>query len=125
MTCLRCAFRVFLVALLWTRLASGQELDLEAFDRYAKASFAAYEVPGAAVAIVKDESLVLAKGFGVRTLGDPTPVDADTLFALASCSKAFTVALMATLVDEGKVSWDDRVIDRLTSSINSIGSLDQ
>ncbi len=113
MTYLRCAFRVCLVALFWTRLASGQALDLEAFDQYAKASFAAYEVPGAAVAIVKDESLVLAKGFGVRTLGDPTPVDADTLFALASCSKAFTVALMATLVDEGKVSWDDRVIDRL------------
>ena len=113
MNCLRCAFSSLFVAVLWARLASGQVLQLDTFDQYAKASFATYEVPGAAVAIVKDGSLVLAKGFGVRTLGDPRPVDADTLFAIASCTKAFTAALIATLVDEDKISWNDRVIDRL------------
>lgn len=104
---------VILAVLLALPVASTQELDVEAFERYAQESFAAYEVPGAAVAIVKDGRIVLTQGFGVRTLGDPTPVDADTLFAIASNTKAFTAALLATLVDEGKLDWDDRVIDRL------------
>lgn len=96
-----------------TPAVSAQKLDVEAFKKYAHASFAAYEVPGAAVAIVKDGKIVMAEGFGVRTLGDPTPVDADTLFAIASNSKAYTAALLAALVSEGKLSWDDRIIDHL------------
>ncbi|MFQ5789450.1 MAG: serine hydrolase [Acidobacteriota bacterium] len=57
--------------------------------------------------------MVLAKGYGVRKLGEPTPVDEETLFAIASCSKAFTTAALAMLVDEGKIDWDDPVIDHL------------
>ena len=66
-----------------------------------------------AVAIVKDGKVLFAKGYGVRAVGRPERVDADTLFGIGSNTKAFTVAALAMLVDEGKLSWDDKVIDRL------------
>jgi CubicO group peptidase (beta-lactamase class C family) len=72
-----------------------------------------FQVPGVAVGIVKDGKLVFAKGYGVRALGDPDPVDADTVFGIASNTKAFTTAALATLVDGGKLGWDDRVIDHI------------
>ena len=72
-----------------------------------------FEVPGVAIAVVKDGKVVLAKGYGVRKLGDPSPVTEKTIFGIASNTKAFTAALVAMLVDEGKLSWDDRVIDHL------------
>jgi CubicO group peptidase (beta-lactamase class C family) len=72
-----------------------------------------FSVPGLAVGIVKDGELVFAKGYGVRELGQPAKVDPDTLFAIGSITKAFTTASLAMLVDEGKLGWDDRVIDHL------------
>ena len=72
-----------------------------------------FEVPGIAVSIVKDGKLVLAKGYGVRKLGEPAPVDENTLFGIASNTKAFTSALLAMLVDEGKITWDDPVVKHL------------
>jgi CubicO group peptidase (beta-lactamase class C family) len=72
-----------------------------------------FDVPGMAVAIVKDGKVVAAKGYGVRKLGDPTPVDGKTLFEIASNSKAFTAAGLAMLVDEGKLAWDDPVTKHL------------
>jgi CubicO group peptidase (beta-lactamase class C family) len=72
-----------------------------------------FNVPGIAVAIVKDGKPVVLKGYGVRRLGDPAPVTAHTLFGIASNSKLFTSAALGMLVDEGKVNWDDRVVDRL------------
>jgi CubicO group peptidase (beta-lactamase class C family) len=71
------------------------------------------DVPGMAIAIVKDGKVVLQKGYGVRKRGDPAPVDANTLFGIGSNTKAFTAAALATLVDAGKLSWDDRVYERL------------
>jgi CubicO group peptidase (beta-lactamase class C family) len=70
-------------------------------------------VPGMAVAIVENDKVTFAQGFGVRKLGSPEPVDADTIFPNGSTGKAFTVADLAILVDAGKLSWDDRVTDRL------------
>jgi CubicO group peptidase (beta-lactamase class C family) len=70
-------------------------------------------VPGMAVAIVEDDKVTFAKGFGVRKLGSPEPVDADTIFPSGSTGKAFTVADLAILVDQGKIGWDDKVVDRL------------
>lgn len=67
-------------------------------------------MPGVAVAIVKDGKIVLAKGYGVRKLGDPTPVDAQTQFGIASNTKVFTASALAMLVEEGKVEWDAPVI---------------
>jgi CubicO group peptidase (beta-lactamase class C family) len=73
----------------------------------------AFQVPGMAVGIIKDGKLVYAKGYGVRELGKPAKVDADTLFQIGSNTKAFTVAALSLLVDAGKIHWDDKVIDYL------------
>ena len=72
-----------------------------------------FEVPGLALAIVKDGRVVLAKGYGVRKLGDPAPVDARTLFGIASNTKVFTATALGLLVEEGKLAWDARVVDYL------------
>jgi CubicO group peptidase (beta-lactamase class C family) len=72
-----------------------------------------FDVPGMGVAIVKDGKILVAKGYGIRKLGDPTRADEFTMFAIGSNTKAFTTASLATLVDEGKLSWDDRVYERL------------
>ncbi|HEV3471453.1 MAG TPA: serine hydrolase [Pyrinomonadaceae bacterium] len=88
-------------------LAQTLEGRLKEIDEYAAKAGRDWHVPGFAVAIVKDDRVVLAKGYGVRELGKPEPVDADTLFAIASNTKAFTAAALAVLVDEGKLKWDD------------------
>ncbi len=73
----------------------------------------AFQVPGIAVGIVKDGEVVYAAGHGVLEIGGSQAVDSETLFAIASNTKAFTTAALAILVDEGRISWDDRVIDHL------------
>src|SRR6476660_3951768 len=82
-------------------------------DAYVASSMKTFDVPGMAVAIVKGGKILVAKGYGVRKLGDPTPVDENTLFGIGSNTKAFTTAALATLVDDGKLSWDDPVYQRL------------
>ncbi|MEO6199187.1 MAG: serine hydrolase [Sphingomicrobium sp.] len=74
---------------------------------------AARGVPGMALVIVENGETTLATGLGIRKLGAPERVDADTIFPTGSTGKAFTVAALATLVDSGKIGWDDKVIDRL------------
>lgn len=66
-----------------------------------------------AIAIVEDGKITLARGYGVRRLGGRDAVDADTIFMTGSTGKAVTVAALATLVDAGKIGWDDKVIDHL------------
>src|SRR4051812_22449802 len=83
------------------------------FDARVEALRKSIGVPGLAIAIVEDGKTTLAKGYGVRQLGAPAAVDADTLFPIGSTSKAMTVAALATLVDAGKIGWDDKVIDHL------------
>jgi CubicO group peptidase (beta-lactamase class C family) len=82
-------------------------------DEYVARSMKTYEVPGMAVAIVKDGTVVFSKGYGVRKLGEAAAVDENTLFGIGSNTKAFTAAALATLVDAGKISWDDPVYERL------------
>ena len=82
-------------------------------DAYVAAAMKTFDVPGMAVAIVKDGKVVVAKGYGVRKLGEPTPVDEHTMFGIGSNTKAFTTAALAGLVDAGKLSWDDPVYQRL------------
>jgi len=103
-----------LITLLFVALAAfipafAQEAPLNGFDDYVNKALREWEVPGLAIAIVKDDRIVLAKGYGVRKLGDPSPVNERTLFAIGSSSKAFTAAAVAMLVDEGKLKWDDPV----------------
>ena len=82
-------------------------------DAYVASSMKTFEVPGLALAIVKDGKIFVAKGYGVRKVGDPTPVDEYTMFGIGSNTKAFTTAALATLVDTGRLSWDDPVYRRL------------
>jgi CubicO group peptidase (beta-lactamase class C family) len=72
-----------------------------------------FEVPGLALAIVKDGQVSLAKGYGVRKLGDSAAVDARTLFGIASNTKVFTATALGLLVEEGKIAWDAPVVDYL------------
>jgi CubicO group peptidase (beta-lactamase class C family) len=94
---------------------SAQTLDdkLKEIDAYANVVMETWHGPGMAIAIVKDDKVVFQKGYGVRELGKPDPVDENTLFAIASNTKAFTTASLAILVDEGKLNWNDKVIKYL------------
>jgi CubicO group peptidase (beta-lactamase class C family) len=83
------------------------------FDERVEATMKASDVPGALVAIVENGKTTLARGYGLRRLGSTDPVDADTLFQIGSTTKAFTAAALAILVEEGKLGWDDRVVDHL------------
>ena len=86
---------------------------LAEIDRLIESVRADWEVPGLSVAIVRGDQLLLAKGYGVRTLGGQEPVDADTQFVIASNSKAFVTAALSILVSEGKLQWEDRARDYL------------
>jgi CubicO group peptidase (beta-lactamase class C family) len=70
-------------------------------------------VPGTSIGIIQDGEVIFSGGFGVRELGNPEKVDGDTLYMIASNSKGLTTLLLAKLVDEGKVSWKDKVVDVL------------
>src|SRR3954454_21278990 len=87
--------------------AEAQAKPLQGFDDYVTKSMADWKIPGLALAIVRNDSVILAKGYGVRTRGKPDRVDERTLFAIGSSSKAFTSLAVAMLVDQGKVKWDD------------------
>jgi CubicO group peptidase (beta-lactamase class C family) len=78
-------------------------------DQYINSSMKDWKVPGASVAIVRAGAVVYMKGFGVRDIRTKQPVTADTLFDIGSCTKAFTSAAVAMLVDEGKMQWDGKV----------------
>ena len=108
------AARVLLAVVLAFPLAStSQSTAPPDLDSYVASSMKTFDVPGMAVAIVKDGKILVAKGYGGRKLGDPTAVDEFTTFGIGSNTKAFTTAALATLVDEGKLSWDDPVYQRL------------
>lgn len=89
------------------------DATIKEFDAYVERSRNLFQIPGLAVTVVKDGKVLLKKGYGVRQLGLPQPVDAQTLYACASTTKAMTATCMAMLVDEGKVKWDDPVINYL------------
>jgi CubicO group peptidase (beta-lactamase class C family) len=104
-----------LLVLLALTPAFAQQPATADIDAALQRTMEAFEVPGIAVAVVQDGKVVLARGYGVRKLGERAPVTPDTLFGIASNTKAFTAAALAMLVDEGKLQWDDRVIDHLPS----------
>ena len=87
--------------------------ELEGLDAYIEAAMDDWSVPGLAIAVVRDDSVIFARGYGERVAGSGEPVDEHTLFAIASTTKALTVGALGMLVDEGLVDWDDRVIDHL------------
>jgi CubicO group peptidase (beta-lactamase class C family) len=87
--------------------------DFDALDAYVRTALVDWNVPGLAMAVVHDDSVVFARGFGVREAGRPEPVDTRTLFGLLSPTKTFAAAALAMLADDGGLSLDDRVIDHL------------
>jgi CubicO group peptidase (beta-lactamase class C family) len=87
----------------------AQEPQWSSRDSYIASSMKDWKVPGVAVAIVKDGTVVHRKGFGVRDIRTGEPVTPDTIFDIGSCTKAFTAAAVAMLVDEGKMQWDGKV----------------
>ncbi len=91
-------------------LAAGG-LSAREIDRLARHAMSTFDVPGMAVGVVHKGEVVYARGHGVRELGQEGAVDADTLFKIASNSKAYTAAALAILVDEGRIAWDGHVAD--------------
>jgi CubicO group peptidase (beta-lactamase class C family) len=98
------------LAVLSFPLAAAPPAD---FDARVESLRAKIGVPGMAIAIVENGAATLAHGYGVSKMGAAERIDADTIFPTGSTGKAFTVAALATLVDAGKLSWDDKVTDRL------------
>jgi CubicO group peptidase (beta-lactamase class C family) len=86
---------------------------LAGFDAWIEAEMARWQVPGLAIAVVRDDRVEWARGFGVRRLGAPDRVDEHTLFGVASTTKAMTAAALGLLVDEGRIHWDDPVLRHL------------
>src|SRR5712671_2742687 len=99
-----------LLLTLSTALAAPPTTPPPDVDQWVARAMRTFDVPGLALAIVKDDGVILAKGYGVRTLGDTTPVDARTLFGIASNTKAFTATALGLLVEEGKIEWDAPVV---------------
>jgi len=87
--------------------------ELKELGEYYEKARQDWEVPGIAIAIVKDGETIFAEGFGVKNIDKQEPVDSKTMFPIASNTKAFTAAALAILVDEGKISWNDKVVDYL------------
>ena len=100
------------ITLFATQITSAQITESQ-LDDVVKKSMATFNVPGIAVAIIKDGKIVISKGYGVSNIKTQQKVDGNTLFGIASNSKSFTTAALAILVDEGKINWDDKVISIL------------
>ena len=86
---------------------------LAAFGAYVAAKLAEAAIPGAAVAVVQNGAVAFREGFGVRQLGRPAPVTADTLLRIGSVTKSFSSLLAAALVDAGRLDWGTPLVDLL------------
>jgi CubicO group peptidase (beta-lactamase class C family) len=98
---------------LTTRAAAAQHVEFDRLDAFVEKLRDAWRVPGLSLAIIVGDSVVYARGYGVRQVGRLEPVDASTIFQVGSTSKAFTAAAAGVLVDEGKLRWNDRVVEHL------------
>src|SRR5436309_14599542 len=107
-----CSVRAVCLLLAGVGAALGDD-RFAGMDAYIREAMKKWEVPGLAIAVVKDGETVLARGYGVCELGKDGKVTKDTVFAIASCTKSFTAACVAMLVEEGKLGWDDPVVKHL------------
>jgi CubicO group peptidase (beta-lactamase class C family) len=102
------------VAGAWLFMATAAAATMPAgFDQRVEEAMRTRDVPGMAIAVVQGGHIIHARGYGVRRLGSPDAVDADTIFPTGSTGKAVTAAALAILVDDGKLGWDDKVADHL------------
>jgi CubicO group peptidase (beta-lactamase class C family) len=108
---LRCAVlpAVLVLALFPSAGAAAPGVDGERINAVLNEALKVWQAPGLAVVVVKNDEVVYLKGAGVRRVGEKEPVSPDTIFALGSCTKAFTATAFGLLVDDGKADWDDPV----------------
>jgi len=90
-------------------LLNSQKLPKNELDNFIANTIGQNQIPGLSIAIVIEDSVIYAKGFGIRKLGESDPVDAHTLYETASLTKSFTATLIGMLVDQGKINWADPV----------------
>jgi CubicO group peptidase (beta-lactamase class C family) len=105
--------KLIIIKALFFCVFANAQISEKQVDELVENTLKSFNVPGIAVAIVKDGKVVLSKGYGVKSILTNEKVDANTLFGIASNSKAFTTAAIAMLVDENKLNWDDKVIQYL------------
>jgi CubicO group peptidase (beta-lactamase class C family) len=84
---------------------------LAQLDPYIRSAMDKTKVPGAAVAVIYNDEVVFLRGYGVRKVGEPAKIDPETVFEIASVSKPIASTILASLVGQGKISWDDRIAD--------------
>src|SRR5688572_18690030 len=104
---------VFYIFFLLPNLIFAQQQHTDSLDAFIAKQVKDYKVPGLAIGIIKDNKVVFKNGYGVTSTFDNLPVTTQTIFPLSSCTKAFTAAAMAVLVDEEKINWNDKVIKYL------------
>lgn len=92
---------------------AGGTDQLSGLDDYCRQALSDWKVPGLALAVIRDGEIVLARGYGVRELGKNAPVNENTVFSIASCTKSFTAAMLGKLVDQNKLRWDDFISHHL------------
>jgi len=109
---LSCGWLLAITLLIFTKSSPvfAQSLTVGQIDSLANKDLKLFRVPGMAIGIIKDGKLIYSKGFGVSSLLTKKAVDSETLFGIASNTKAFTAAALGLLVDEKKINWDDKVI---------------
>jgi len=96
-------FAILVILLVATTMANAQAISSAQIDSLTELTLKTFDVPGIAVAVIKDGKVIHAKGYGVQSLKTGKKVDENTLFGIASNSKAFTSAALGMLVDEGKL----------------------
>lgn len=110
---MRLIFTIFLICISTGISLSQAAFQAELIGEYVSRVQQAFDVPGLGIAIVKDGEVKLATGFGIKEIASDEAVDDQTLFGIASNTKAFTATALAILVEEGKLEWEGRVIDYL------------
>ena len=107
-------FTLFLPLFSITLFSQSLENKIRTLDHYIENALTVWNPPGLAVTVVKDGEIIFKKGYGVTNIETQRPVNVNTLFGCMSTTKAFTATGLAMLVDDGKLKWDDHVIDYLT-----------
>ena len=94
-------------------ISSAQKLQLDSINSFIQKFMVDFEVPGLAIGIVRNDSILFSKGYGTREIHNDLPVNENTIFGIGSVSKSFTALTVGILVQQGKIHWDDRVRDYL------------
>ncbi|MEJ6576651.1 MAG: serine hydrolase domain-containing protein, partial [Emcibacteraceae bacterium] len=93
--------------------ASSRDLKELELDTFVNAAMKSFKIPGVAIGVIKNNNIQHLKGYGVKNINRSELIDADTMYSIASNTKAFTASALAILVDDEIINWDDKVIDYL------------